>query len=108
MERRQNDLLQGIPLSQQILSTALTMVGFCTTLIGLVKVAENSIGPSHVDEYSASILQIFLASAGLAYWSLRTRKPKLSNLLQYFADRLLIVGLVSISVIASFFAYNLI
>ena len=27
------------------------MVGICTTLIGLVKIVENRIGPSHVDEY---------------------------------------------------------
>lgn len=40
-------------LSRHILPNASTMLGVCLTGIGLVKIAENRLGPSHVDEYLA-------------------------------------------------------
>lgn len=40
-------------LSHHILPSASTMLGVCLTGIGLVKVVEEHIGPSHVDEYLA-------------------------------------------------------
>ncbi len=72
----QNDILEGAGLAKQILSTSLSMIGFCTTLIGLVKVVETHVGPSHVDEFAAIVLQLFLLSAGTSYWSLRSRNKK--------------------------------
>lgn len=51
------------PLSSHILPTAGTMLGICTTLIGLVKLFETRVGPSHVDEYAGLIAVLFLISA---------------------------------------------
>jgi len=39
------------------------MIGVCTTLIGLVKLASTKHGVSHVDEYAALVAVTFLASA---------------------------------------------
>ena len=39
------------------------MIGVCATLVGLVKILEARIGPSHVDEYATLTALLFLVSA---------------------------------------------
>ncbi len=46
-------------LALQILPNASTMIGICVTAIGLVKIVEGRIGPSHVDEYAALTAVLF-------------------------------------------------
>ena len=53
-------------LSPHILSTSVHLIGFSTTLIGLVKVAEARIDPSHVDRYAGIAALVFLLSAGVS------------------------------------------
>ena len=43
------------------------MIGVCTTLIGLVKVAKGHMGPSRVDEYAGLAALLFLVSACAVY-----------------------------------------
>ena len=50
-------------LSSHILPVSGTMIGVCTTLIGLVKLASTKHGVSHVDEYAALVAVTFPASA---------------------------------------------
>ncbi len=96
-------------LAPHILPTACTMIGVCTTLIGLVKVAEGHIGPSQVDEYTSLDMLLFLASALLSYCSIRRADTsRLGARLEHWADRCFIAGLVGLSLIALFFAYELI
>src|SRR5215212_7950693 len=57
-------------LSRHILPTAATMVGICTTLIGLVKIIEDRIGSSHVDECGLAVL-LSLVSALASYLAIR-------------------------------------
>ncbi|ACL58173.1 conserved hypothetical protein [Methylobacterium nodulans ORS 2060] len=83
------------------------MVGICATVIGLVKILEERIGPSHVDEYAGLAALLFLASALASYLSMRrTTGIGLSARLERVADLCFVLGLVSLSLIAVLFAYE--
>ena len=96
-------------LSNQILPNASTMIGVCVTAIGLVKLIEGRIGPSHVDEYAALTGLVFLFSAILSYASLRfdPDNPKAARL-ERIADIAFLVGLVALTGISLLFAYEVI
>ncbi|MCX7308904.1 MAG: hypothetical protein NTZ72_13580 [Afipia sp.] len=94
-------------LSRHILPTSATMIGICTTFIGLVKVAESKMGPSHVDEYAALAALLFLISAGSSYLSIRySQHMRLGARYERVADMLFLGGLFSITFIAMLFAYE--
>jgi hypothetical protein len=94
-------------LSLHILPTAGTMIGICTTLIGLVKIAEERIGPSHVDEYVGLTALLFLASALTSYLSMRDLTGnRLGARLERAADLCFMAGLITLSVISLLFAYE--
>ena len=94
-------------VSQHILPSAATMIGVCTTLIGLVKIVEARVGPSHVDEYAALTALLFLASSGASYLSLRwPAVGRLSGSLEGAADACFVLGLLCLSLISFFFAYE--
>ncbi len=98
-----------LALSRHILPNAATMIGVCATLIGLVKVVEMRAGPSRVDEYAAMTLVLFLASAIASYVSIR--RPGASawgRRCERIADQCFMAGLVAITVIGVFFAYEII
>ena len=100
---------QGISkeLSRHILPRSATMIGICTTFIGLVKVVETHMGPSHVDEYAALAALLFLISATCSYLSIRyTALIGLSERCERFADVLFLTGLFSSTIIAMLFAYE--
>lgn len=84
-------------LAKQILSSSGTMIGLCTTTIGLIKIVEGRIGPSSVDVVIALLASVFLGSAVLSYASIRTAKlHQWSARLEAIADGLFISGLISI------------
>lgn len=94
-------------LAQQILPTSGTMIGICTTFIGLVKIVEARIGPSRVDEYAACASMLFLVSAVTAYLSIRySHRIRVSKGLEAVADQSFLIGLLAISCIAFLFAYE--
>jgi hypothetical protein len=96
-------------LSRHILPNSGTMIGVSTTLVGLVKIAEGQIGKSHVDEYAALTSLIFQVSALASYMSIRhADRPRLSERLELVADQSFLIGLVSITIISVFFAYEVI
>jgi hypothetical protein len=96
-------------LAPQILPNASTMIGICVTAIGLVKIIEGRIGPSHVDEYAALTAVLFLASAILSYASLRLDPDsRTGKRLERLADILFMTGLVALTVISLLFAYEVI
>jgi hypothetical protein len=96
-------------LSLQILPNASTMIGICVTAIGLVKIIEGRIGPSHVDEYAALAGVVFLASALLSYASLRLdAEARAAAVLERAADIAFMLGLVALTVISLLFAYEVI
>ncbi|WP_419828354.1 hypothetical protein [Methylobacterium sp.] len=107
IERRRASRSEGDGLSRHILPNAGTMVGVCTTLIGLVKLLEARIGPSHVDEYAALTAILFLVSAVTSYLSIRlTAENELAVRLERCADICFVLGLASLSLIAILFAYE--
>ena len=94
-------------LSVHILPSAATMTGVCTTLIGLVKVVEARMGPSHVDEYAGLISLLFVISAITSYISLRyADSAHASQRFERIADVCFIVGLLGLATIALLFAYE--
>jgi hypothetical protein len=96
-------------LSRHILPTAATMLGICTTLIGLVKIVEERIGPSHVDEYGALIAGLFLVSALASYGAMRTAHwSRLSRRCEQAADLCFMIGLVSLTILVLLFAYEVV
>lgn len=107
MTDRQKDQRTSKELSRHILPTSATMIGICTTFIGLVKVVESRRGPSHVDEYAAIAALLFLISATSSYLSIRySGLARLSEHCERIADVLFIAGLFSITIIAMLFAYE--
>lgn len=95
-------------LAQHILPAAGTMLGICTTLIGLVKVLEGRIGSSHVDEYGGLLAIIFLASALASYASLRVGGAVASRTCERLADLFFVAGLIGLALVSLFFAYEFI
>ncbi len=96
-------------LSSHILPASGTMIGVAATLIGLVKIAEAQIGPSHVDEFTALTTLPFLVSVIASYISMRhEEKARLSARCELIADQMFLIGLVSITAVAVFFAYEVI
>jgi hypothetical protein len=96
-------------LASHILPVSATMIGVCATLIGLVKLAEAKLGPSHVDEYAALTAVIFLASALASYLSIRfSERPRVSARIEQIADIIFLVGLIGITLVATLFAYEVI
>jgi hypothetical protein len=83
------------------------MTGVCTTLIGLVKVVEARMGPSHVDEYVGLASLLFVISAMTSYVSLRYAGSQRTSLrFERIADICFMVGLLALALIALLFAYE--
>jgi len=94
-------------LSQHILPSAATMIGVCTTLIGLVKIVEAQSGPSHVDECAALNAALFLVSAAASYFSMRMPSgSEGAAKLEVTADICFVLGLLCLCLIATLFAYE--
>lgn len=94
-------------VSTHILPTAGTMLGICTTLVGLVKLHEHHAGSSRVDEHGGVVAIFFLASALGSYVSIRTgRRPRVSAALERFADACFIIGLLGLAGVSVLFAYE--
>lgn len=83
------------------------MVGVCTTLVGLVKIAEAKIGPSRVDEYAALCATLFMVSAITSYLSARNEDSWWNASLERLADGLFIVALAALTLLSLLFAYEL-
>jgi hypothetical protein len=85
------------------------MLGVCLTGIGLVKVAEADLGPTHVDEYLALNSLVFLVSCICSYASIRADGEKPSVLkLEQIADLFFMIGLTVMAVVSLLFAYEFI
>jgi hypothetical protein len=66
-------------------------------------------GTTHVDQYASLVGLLFLLSASASYLSIRNRnRSGLGRRWEQIADLLFVVGLVCISLISIFFAYEVI
>jgi hypothetical protein len=95
-------------LSHHILPNASTMLGVCLTGIGLWKVAEAHLGPSHVDEYLALDAICFLIGCMCSYSSIRKNNhgANTRNRLEQIADYFFMIGLIAMTLISVLFAYE--
>lgn len=92
-------------LARYTLAGSGTMIGICTTLVGLVKIVEGRLGPSSVDTYVAVIALLFLCSAILSYLSIRgEHHARSSRPLGRSADIIFMAGLVCIVILVILFA----
>ena len=100
--------MNDIQLSHHILPNASTMLGVCLTGIGLVKLAEVHLGPSHVDEYLAIDAVCFMISCMCSYASIRRdrRGQNMRSRLEQIADYFFMIGLVAMTFISVLFAYE--
>lgn len=96
-------------LANHILPNSASMIGVCVTAVGLVKIAENHIGPSSVDVYCAFAGIIFLASAVCSYLALRFEdREAMSARLERIADTCFMAGLLALTIVTMLFAYEVI
>lgn len=97
-------------LARSILPSSGTMIGICTTLIGLVKINEQNAGESQVDEYGALIAIAFLISALLSYVAIRISngRPSLARKCERTADGFFLLGLTCLVGLAATFAFELV
>lgn len=94
-------------LARQILSSSGTMIAMCTTMVGLVKVAEGRIGASNVDIFAALLGATFLVSAMFAYVSIRaSRMSTVSKRCERAADTTFLAGLIAAVVVVILFAFE--
>jgi hypothetical protein len=100
--------MNQVQRSHHILPNASTMLGVCLTGIGLVKVAEAHLGPSHVDEYLALNAVCFLISCMCSYSSNRrdNHGANTRNRLEQIADYFFMIGLIAMTLISVFVAYE--
>ncbi|RXF74008.1 hypothetical protein EK403_08270 [Hansschlegelia zhihuaiae] len=97
-------------IARSILPISGTMIGICTTLIGLVKINESIRDQTQVDEYGALVAVAFLASAALSYVAIRLAKvrPSLARRLERVADAFFLAGLLSLVILAGGFAFEVV
>jgi hypothetical protein len=92
-------------LARNILPSSGTMIAMCTTMVGLVKVAEGRLGTSNVDVYAALLGAAFLVSAIFAYVSIRgARYSTLSARCERLADMFFMGGLAASVCLVALFA----
>ena len=94
-------------LARQILSSSGTMIAMCTTMVGLVKVAEGRLGATNVDVYAAMLGAAFLSCAVLAYIAIRSaRYVTLSMRCERAADAMFITSLAASVFVVGLFAFE--
>ena len=78
-----------------IFTSSSVMVGVCLTVVGILRVvvtlrSEDVLG----DDLLTINTMIYLLSALVSYWALRTRSRKRNHRLEYVADGLFLLGMV--------------
>jgi hypothetical protein len=92
-------------VARHILPTSGTMIAMCTTMVGLVKVAEGRLGATSVDVYAALLGAAFLTCAIMAYLSMRLAHiDDISRRLERAADTTFLVSLCAAVAMVVLFA----
>jgi hypothetical protein len=78
-----------------IFTSSSVMVGVCLTVVGILRVvitlrSEDLLG----DDLLAFNAMVYLLSAVLSYWALRTRSRTRNHRLEYLADGVFIAGMI--------------
>ena len=102
-EQRSSDL------ARQILPSAGTMIAMCSTMVGLVKIAEGRIGTTRMDVYVALLGAAFLVSAVVAYVAIRTPRTSVWSIrCERAADAIFLAGLAAAVFVVGLFAFKMV
>ena len=92
-----------------ILSVSAAMVGVCLTVIGLLRVV---ITMQRADTYADDLLAgdsvLFLISAVMSYWALRTRTARRMHRVERIADVFFLLALAMMVAVCAFITWALI
>lgn len=86
--------MQENRLSTHIMTTSATMVGVTMTIVSIVNLAAPSARGGIADEILAIDALVFLASVITSYLSLRQHDVERADVIERYADRLFIIGMV--------------
>jgi hypothetical protein len=100
MKNNNNDL------SHHILPNSATMVGVCIMVISIVKGMPTNVVNYFIDEALAIDSVLFMLSALLSFLSIRIERSTLG--LERWAEMIFILGLVSMTIIAVIFSFEII
>jgi hypothetical protein len=87
-----------------ILPVAATMVGVCVTVISLMQLIPKNTVSSWIDQILAINTLVFLLSAWLSYWTLRS-EPR-AQILEELADKLFLGGLSIMALVSVLIAFD--
>jgi hypothetical protein len=93
-------------LSHHILPNSATMVGVCVMVISIVKGMPTDTVNYFIDKALAIDCVLFMASALFSFLSIRLEKSTLG--LERLAEIIFILGLVSLTVIAVIFSFEIV
>jgi hypothetical protein len=95
-------------ISVHILTVSAGMVGVCLTVIGLLRVVMTMQKADTIaDDLLAGDSILFLLSALLSYWALRTRTIRRMHRVERFADAIFLIALVVMVVVSGFVVWAL-
>lgn len=91
-----------------IFAASAAMIGVCITVIGIFQVVvalkrEDAVG----DDLLAINAVLYLTTAILSYWGLRTRKLNRNHLLEQVSDALFLIALAFTTVVAGLIAWTI-
>jgi hypothetical protein len=93
-------------LTMHVFTVSAGMVGVCMTAIGLLRlIASQTKVQTLGDDLLAVNAIVFVVCAFLAFWSFKTKSPKLCERLQLIADILFLCGLAGMGLICAVIAY---
>lgn len=93
-------------LTMHVFTVSAGMVGVCLTAIGLLRLITSQTQVQTVgDDLLAIDALVFVSCACLAFWSFKTRHPRLRRRLRLTVDSLFLTGLVAMAAICSVIAY---
>src|SRR5213080_309796 len=91
-----------------IFTVSSAMVGFCLTVIGLIRVVI-SLGTADTlaDDFLAGDALLFLISCLLSYWALRSRSVRRMHRLEKIADGIFIFAMIGVVIICALITYTI-
>ena len=96
-------------LTMNVFAISATMVGVCLTAIGIIRLITSQTRiETFGDEMLAADAVIFMVSSFLAFWSFKTKRPRLRHILRLIIDGAFIVGLTVMVIICSVIVYAII
>jgi hypothetical protein len=105
---REREIRLEEDISVHILTVSAAMVGVCLTVIGLLRVVITmQKADTYADDLLAGDAVLFLISALLSYWALRTRTIRRMHRVERCADAIFLLALVLMVAVCGFVTWAL-